>query len=346
MLSGGSMNEQTRGVNHTTSALSAWYDVGEDFADLVMQHFVGPDYDRTIPIVSDILNKYDHSRGHIEYALSTNVRGRNVATWLAKTTDIPAPPGRFLDIGCAYGGLLHAFSTQGYDVCGIEVDAKVADLGRANLRALGGRCDITVGDFLHRCSLESDGTFDLITCSDVIEHVDDPRECLAKIYRLLSPGGVAYVETVNKRSAINVGRDIHFRIFGLNLLSHHSASAAYKQITGWPEYMVSDFYHVEWYLAACRALGAEVKELPGSDEAIDFHLASEQLFCRYREWKETTSRKLDFFLRQEIEEKFFAYCEQLFAARSRAHLSSTEDDFLKQWVDPVVRFAIRKPPLS
>lgn len=40
-----------------------------------------------------------------------------------------------------------------------------------------------------------DGEFDVVICTQVLEHVDDPAQALAEIYRVLAPGGVVFLST-------------------------------------------------------------------------------------------------------------------------------------------------------
>lgn len=47
----------------------------------------------------------------------------------------------------------------------------------------------------------SDGTFGLVICTEVLEHVPDPRRALSEIHRVLRPGGVL-IGSVPARSAI------------------------------------------------------------------------------------------------------------------------------------------------
>src|SRR5262249_36182701 len=39
------------------------------------------------------------------------------------------------------------------------------------------------------------GTYDCIVCTEVLEHVSDPRRVLAEFYRVLAPGGLVFVTT-------------------------------------------------------------------------------------------------------------------------------------------------------
>ena len=42
-----------------------------------------------------------------------------------------------------------------------------------------------------------DNTFDLVTCTEVIEHLENYRKAVRKVYRVLTPGGVAIFTTPN-----------------------------------------------------------------------------------------------------------------------------------------------------
>lgn len=46
---------------------------------------------------------------------------------------------------------------------------------------------------LHSIPLE-DNRFDVIFCNHVMEHVDDPRQCMRELYRVLKPGGWAIMQ--------------------------------------------------------------------------------------------------------------------------------------------------------
>ena len=46
-----------------------------------------------------------------------------------------------------------------------------------------------------------EGSFDLVTLWDVVEHVPDPQDLLAKVHRLLKPNGTLILETQNVDSS-------------------------------------------------------------------------------------------------------------------------------------------------
>lgn len=100
--------------------------------------------------------------------------------------------GRFLEIGCGAGDHLGAMVELGWDAEGIDVDPAAVATARA--RALRVRCG-DVGD-----AGFTEGSFDAIGLSHVIEHVDDPTRLLRDCRRLLRPGGTLVLVTPNAAS--------------------------------------------------------------------------------------------------------------------------------------------------
>jgi SAM-dependent methyltransferase len=86
-----------------------------------------------------------------------------------------------LDAGCGSGRIMVELARYG-TTSGIELDEEVAEIARAR----------DVGE-VHCGCLEAlpwpDGSFDLLTCLDVIEHTADDRIALAELRRACRPGG-------------------------------------------------------------------------------------------------------------------------------------------------------------
>jgi len=106
---------------------------------------------------------------------------------------IPLQAGmRVLDAGCGSGRhLCESFRTPGVDVAG--VDLKWDDLSKARgfLSLMAGdregrwlvaQADVTKLPF-------SDGGFDVVICSEVLEHIKDNQIAVAELVRVLKPGG-------------------------------------------------------------------------------------------------------------------------------------------------------------
>ncbi len=99
---------------------------------------------------------------------------------------------RVLDAGCGGGRhLCESFRTAGVDVAG--VDLKWDDLCKArgylNLMAgeTSGRWVVAQADVTKLPF--ADGSFDIVVCSEVLEHIEDNRTAVRELVRVLKPGG-------------------------------------------------------------------------------------------------------------------------------------------------------------
>jgi 2-polyprenyl-3-methyl-5-hydroxy-6-metoxy-1,4-benzoquinol methylase len=99
------------------------------------------------------------------------------------------PSGDWLDVGPASGGLAAVAMDFGYRVTGLDIHSGYADhVRRLGVEFLLG--DIAEYDFRGR-------QFDVISMGDVIEHVLDPIQVIARVASLLKPGGVLWLSTPN-----------------------------------------------------------------------------------------------------------------------------------------------------
>lgn len=128
------------------------------------------------------------SKGHppIELRPGQDRGDGRVDYWLGLIERYGGSGRRVLEIGCAHGTLLMALRDRGYTCAGVEPDEATA----AWVRGTTG-LDVRAGLFpaldLPPC--------DLFLAFDVIEHSPDPEEFLRQAARLLSPGGVAIIQT-------------------------------------------------------------------------------------------------------------------------------------------------------
>jgi 2-polyprenyl-3-methyl-5-hydroxy-6-metoxy-1,4-benzoquinol methylase len=124
------------------------------------------------------------------YVRTFRMRGR----WIARHKP---PPGRLLDVGCAAGFALTALRELRYDVFGVEISQRMAEVARRRVGAERVHCGVL--EEVERLR-PFDGPFDVITMFDVVEHVEDPVALLACARRLLAPGGIVVLETQNVSS--------------------------------------------------------------------------------------------------------------------------------------------------
>jgi 2-polyprenyl-6-hydroxyphenyl methylase/3-demethylubiquinone-9 3-methyltransferase len=104
---------------------------------------------------------------------------------------------RALDVGCGGGLLAEAMAARGARVTGI--DASQAALGVARLH--GHESGITVEyrrATAETLAAERAGSFDLVTCMELLEHVPDPASLVGACATLAAPGGWVVFSTINR----------------------------------------------------------------------------------------------------------------------------------------------------
>lgn len=109
--------------------------------------------------------------------------------------------GQLLEIGCASGAFLGFARSRGWQVFGVEVSPYASDIARKKLGL-----DVVTGD-LKTADFKKD-FFDVVACSDVLEHIEDPVDFLSGIRKILKDDGVVYMAMPNAAS-------LYYRVFGL-----------------------------------------------------------------------------------------------------------------------------------
>ncbi|MFW5941589.1 MAG: class I SAM-dependent methyltransferase [Chloroflexota bacterium] len=104
----------------------------------------------------------------------------------------PGRGRRLLDVGAYIGVFVEVALAAGWNACGVEPSSwAVSEAARRGLPVVEGT---------QQTLQEAEGSFDVITMWDVIEHVADPSAELAQAHRLLKPGGVIAVHTMDIES--------------------------------------------------------------------------------------------------------------------------------------------------
>ena len=106
----------------------------------------------------------------------------------------PQNGGRILDVGCGDGFFLRSVKNIGWEVHGIEMSEEAVHRAKSM-----GVEQVTRGTFDDNSYL--DHYFDVIRFWSVLEHIHDPVATLAKVNRLLKPGGLLVIQVPNYRSA-------------------------------------------------------------------------------------------------------------------------------------------------
>lgn len=107
---------------------------------------------------------------------------------------IPAAGDALLDVGCGDGQFAAAARDRGWDTYGIELNPPAAQRARERgINVVEGR--------LESADLPA-ARFDVVTAWDVIEHVPEPSAFAERLVRLVAPGGLLALTTLNRRALV------------------------------------------------------------------------------------------------------------------------------------------------
>jgi SAM-dependent methyltransferase len=195
----------------------------------------------------------------IDFTLSSVERGRQA---VAAMGGRHAFEGRsVLDVGCAYGGfLVAAFEAGARRVVGIDIDPKLLVLARLQLEDHHVGAEIVQADITADGVADRFGTFDIVLCNDVIEHVTDPARCAANLASVLRPGGRVFLEIPNGSAAEFMHRDGHYGLFGITLLGREPAERWWRLHFN-DRYGVEHYAPLAYYLQIFSAVGISLRQL-------------------------------------------------------------------------------------
>lgn len=235
-------------------------------AEAVLEREVRRLYD--VPEGATLEELTEPKQTYVRYALETVKRGRLALDELRpykRLKDI-----RFLDAGCAYAGFLAAAAEAGArEVVGVDMDDRFLDIARPFISATGIPHRIAKGDVSDSGFLSTLGQFDLITCNDVIEHVDSVPQCLESLAGALAEDGYLYLAAPNRMCPDFIRKDPHFQYFGIVLLERPEARRYSVEKSKWPHYDVGDYCEVPEFRRLLEGHGLEMQiiNVPGEAEA-------------------------------------------------------------------------------
>ncbi|SRR6266487_895954 len=147
----------------------------------------------------------DKAEDYDEYYTEANLTVPNfIYRRLEEIIDEFAPfreHNRFLDIGFGAGTILQVADKKHWEVFGVEVSKPAAE----NAEKLGFK--VFHGELAE--AKYPDDYFDVVTASEILEHLPKPQIVLNEVARILRPGGLFWATTPSARS-------ISYRLIGLN----------------------------------------------------------------------------------------------------------------------------------
>ena len=160
----------------------------------------------------------------------------------------PLAGARLLDVGCGGGLLSEAMAKAGAKVTALDLAPELVKVARLHALESGVEVDYRVQPVEQLASAEP-GSFDTVTCMEMLEHVPDPAAILAACAALLRPGGRLFVSTINRTPAA----------FALAIVGAEYVARLLP--TGTHRY--SEFIRPSELAAWLRAAGLELEDVSG-----------------------------------------------------------------------------------
>ncbi len=102
-----------------------------------------------------------------------------------------------LDVGCGGGILSEGLAFRGAAVTGIDMGQAPLEVARAH--AATQNLNIEYRQIpVEELAAELPGSFDIITCMEMLEHVPDPASVIKACAELVKPGGHVFFSTLNR----------------------------------------------------------------------------------------------------------------------------------------------------
>jgi 2-polyprenyl-6-hydroxyphenyl methylase/3-demethylubiquinone-9 3-methyltransferase len=109
----------------------------------------------------------------------------------------PVAELKILDVGCGGGILCESLAKRGAEVTGIDMGE--APLSVAKLHQLESNLSINYKKITaEELALEEPGSYDIVTCLEMLEHVPDPSQVIKACADLVKPNGDVYFSTINR----------------------------------------------------------------------------------------------------------------------------------------------------
>lgn len=106
---------------------------------------------------------------------------------------------KVIDVGCGGGILSEGMARRGASVTGI--DMAPAPLSVAKLHLLESGLEVDYRQIpVEEMAQEAAGTFDAVTCLEMLEHVPDPASVIRACATLLKPEGHLFLSTINRNA--------------------------------------------------------------------------------------------------------------------------------------------------
>lgn len=104
---------------------------------------------------------------------------------------------RVLDVGCGGGLLAEGMAARGADVTGIDMGKAPLTVARLHQHESGLDIDYRQAT-AEQLASEQPGSFDIVTCLEMLEHTPDPAAVITACARLIRDNGYIILSTINR----------------------------------------------------------------------------------------------------------------------------------------------------
>jgi 2-polyprenyl-6-hydroxyphenyl methylase / 3-demethylubiquinone-9 3-methyltransferase len=104
---------------------------------------------------------------------------------------------RVLDVGCGGGLLCESLARAGASVTGIDLAPGMIEVARLHAAAENLQIDYRLQDAQELARVAA-GTFDIVTCMEMLEHVPHPAATTAALAQLAHPHGAVFISSINR----------------------------------------------------------------------------------------------------------------------------------------------------
>ncbi len=109
----------------------------------------------------------------------------------------PVAGKKIIDIGCGGGILTESMAALGADVTGVDMSEAAINVAKLHLLESG----LTIEYLVTTAETVADeraGSYDIVTCMELLEHVPDPVSVVSACAALVKPGGHVFFSTINR----------------------------------------------------------------------------------------------------------------------------------------------------
>ncbi len=106
-----------------------------------------------------------------------------------------------LDVGCGSGSIAFCIANMGKKVVGIDISSKAIDICSKTSKVMG-LSNIAGFEVADGSNFISNQKFDLIICTEVLEHLKDDKQTVKNFFKILNHGGSLFISVPSKNSPI------------------------------------------------------------------------------------------------------------------------------------------------